>query len=190
MKAPRVISSILLILVNSYLLLGIILFEWDSRIVISCYWIETVILIFFSIIKLRKARKYPIYKSKKYPLVSGGDGMAIGLSIFLMLLYIPFIMLVYLKEGGMNDFILPIFLFLIQTVISHGISYKINFLGKKEFEKSPNGKIGHGIITRLMPMHVALIVAFVSDFSIITLVILKTLIDLAMHNYSHKEETF
>lgn len=191
MRHSKIISSALLIIINAYLLFGIFFLEWDSRVIITSYWIESVVLIFFSIIKLKKAKDYTLYKSKRYPLnLSGDDNSAIGLSMFFMLIYIPFIVLIYLKGQDLHSLLMPVLIFLIQTLISHGVSYKINFIGKAEFKKIPKGKIGYNILIRLIPIHITLIFAFASDLSVALLVVLKTLIDLTIHNYSHKESNF
>ncbi len=88
----------------------------------------------------------------------------------------------------------PSFFFIsgISLLISHGISYRYNFLGKKEYETTTNQEQSTAIYKRVGLMHFILIIggivveeSNIPTAALIIMVLLKTVLDLNAHYQEH-----
>lgn len=195
------ISEKVLIVANFLPILGVLFWDWSLFNIMFLYWLESAIIGFYSILKIIKT-----------------DGIRSIFSVFnFLLLFIPFMAIHFLIIFGILTY--PIFIgvsiksflagnpelihsfsivlpALIVIVISHGISYYLNFIKKKEYlhiKRIEN--VGREFINRLMVMQfvllfgILLIIIFkTSNLLIIPLIVLKIGVDLRAHQRQHRTD--
>jgi hypothetical protein len=196
-------SSSTLIIINLIPIIGVLFMGWNSATLILAYWIESAIIGFFTILKMRKAKnlgKPPKnIRFNKRPLdveKMGRSGTIFfflfhyGLFMFVHLIFL----LVFITQGIGNitrpvsslSFITNLLIFSIVIFISHLQSYIINFIGQQEYKKKTVAQLFTTPYKRIIPMHIAIIFGAFLLPTAILLVILKTVIDLFSHINEHK----
>ena len=128
-------SVFILILANSLPLLGILFFSWDVFSILLLYWLETIVIGFFNVLKM-----LAIGKEKAWPLILV---FIIHYLIFnvvhLMLLIFIFAPrnilsnLWFLNLDELFNYLQTVIVALMPLFISHGFSLFFNFLKKKEY---------------------------------------------------------
>ena len=187
-------SILLLILVNSMPILGILFFSWDVFSLLFLYWLETIVIGFFNVLKI-----LAINKRK-----------GLFLSIFFIIHYsffnwvhLLFIVSAFAIKGSLSDpwflnldlifnYLKTVILALIPLFISHGFSFFSNFLKKKEYlntniikqMKAPYKRV---VIMQLVIVFSSfLIILFKQNIiAIILLVLLKVFFDISSHIREH-----
>ena len=187
-------SIFILILANSLPLLGILFFSWDVFSILLLYWLETIVIGFFNVLKM-----LAIGKEKAWPLILV---FIIHYLIFnvvhLMLLIFIFAPrnilsnLWFLNLDELFNYLQTVIVALMPLFISHGFSLFFNFLKKKEYLETKIVKQMFQPYKRVIIMH--LIVIFTSVpiilfkeniIAIIALVILKVFFDILGHIAEH-----
>ncbi|MFH1170129.1 MAG: DUF6498-containing protein [Candidatus Vogelbacteria bacterium] len=190
------ISSFSLIIANLVPLIGVLFFDWSLFPIMILYWFETAVIGFFNVIKMLK--------------VGGVQGFSFGLffifhfSIF-MLVHLIFIIVVFGQIGfgplaeplkklsdGLLITILPPFLMMFA---SHAVSFFANFIYKGEWKRANVSLLFTAPYGRIAIMHLTIIVGGLASlilhqpiWSLVLLVILKTLIDLFVHVREHPQK--
>ncbi len=185
-------DKISLIVANLLPLVGIAFFDWSLFNFLFLYWLESAVIGFYFILKMIKGAQF-----------RGGAvrAMLLGQSIFFVFHYgafmfghLMFILFVAQKSGSMMSFSSTGLIFLVISLmglfISHGISYKQNFIEKKEYENFGNLILVRGPYDRIVVMH---LVVFFGSFLVSTaglylyfVVILKIFVDYWIHAKSHE----
>ncbi len=190
-----------IIFANLIPLLGVFFFDWKIYILIFIYWGELVIVSFYKIIE---SYKVDIYQKPNQKFTIGGWIISIlVLSIFYgvpLIIYLFFIIAIFGPGKFMmtQEHLTPIpfkesFIPLISFFISHGISYKFNYINKEEFKKEDvNKKLGN-LFKRFLPMHIAVFFAALlgiyfgqPKYALIIFVLIKTAFDLKAHIKEHR----
>lgn len=170
----RYLTSIILVSINLYPLYGIFYLGFQYRDILFIYLIETIIVLFFTLIKLYflKNKNKSNYKEIFWAcIVFNFFGFMVATSN----MYFKSI-----NEALNSSNLLAILL----IFISHTNSFFSNYIFNKEYERLNYSRITGSYITKSLSLF---IIMFGSNLYIY-LVIFKTLLDLMVHNNEHKEE--
>ena len=187
-------SIFILILANSLPLLGILFFSWDVFSILLLYWLETIVIGFFNVLKM-----LAIGKEKAWPLILV---FIIHYLIFnvvhLMLLIFIFAPrnilsnLWFLNLDELFNYLQTVIVALMPLFISHGFSLFFNFLKKKEYLETKIVKQMFQPYKRVMIMHFVVIFTSFSvilfkesTIAVIALVVLKVFFDILGHRAEH-----
>jgi len=213
------ISQISLIVSNLILLIGVIFFSWKIINYLILLWLESIIIGFYTIIKMffarplsKKERK--IYSKNKFQEKFITISMKIIYPIFFIIHYVPIagflgifsIDMLYsiLYNNGLpvpfSSLFSSIYIILIPLIIifiSHGISFYINFIRKKEYKTISSSEL------MLMPYYrigILYLVYFISliiflnlkipTLSLLFIILVKIISDFYMHNKEHQTPIF
>jgi hypothetical protein len=193
------------ILENTIPLFGILFFGWSAFALLLSYWLETLVIGFFTILKMKRATKnFPVDGRNK--LVAGPlrsvtsleKNFAIG---FFMIHYGVFCMVHF---GFLKTFALlaqdPIsfsglvVLSVIPFFITHGKKFQQEFIVNKEYETTPLAKIMFSPYRRIVVMHVVVLfggIPFIifhnlaSQFAIL-LIVLRVLLEVKVDEKAKK----
>ncbi|NQV13238.1 MAG: hypothetical protein HQ530_02960 [Parcubacteria group bacterium] len=201
----NVTSVLFLIGANCIPLVGTIFLGWDILTVLFVYWLETIVMGFFSALKLF--------------ISSGKSGVMIYGAIIFTITY-PIWVYVYLKaiqamavviqgeEAAITgtslieeitfllaNFSGSIILALLSLFISHAFSFGTNFLRQKEYKTHQHqtfSDLMYAPYKRIVTMHIVLfagsflaVIFSAPHFFVVVLVILKILVDLLAHLVEH-----
>lgn len=204
------ISSISLVISNLIPLFGVLFWGWSIYNIMILFWAESAIIGFYNIKKMQKIGGIKSEPFILFFLLHYGLFMAVHLN-FINGIFGEQSFFSLIGSGNMNfggrgyaetedidskvaDSITTIFPALVSLLISHGISYYKNFIGKKEYLDASNNieKQMMNPYGRIVIMQLTLIIGgfFVMIFkfksvAIALLVILKTIADLKSHAKYH-----
>lgn len=186
-------SALALILANFVPLFGVLALGWNAAAIVLFYWAETPIVGFFNIQRMRKARG----ALRSPGMTLGGrpvtEASRTSLIVFFVLHY-GFFTLIH------GVFVLALFgrqfigspsalaLGALGLAVSHGVSYRKNFIGGGEYKKVSFEGLFWQPYGRIIIMHLTIIfggaLAGASGSplpALVLMVALKTLVDLASH---------
>lgn len=191
-RPPNPLARVALVAANAVPLVGVLALDWDLRMVMLLFWAETAVIGAFALAKLA--------------LTSGAGRwflvpffcLHFGLFMGVHLIFLAFL----LREGGLPDGLFdfshlwPVprawYLALGAMAASHGISFVLNFLGRREKESTDPEKIMGAAYKRVMLMHVAIVLgawvviqAGSPIWLLVLLVVVKTVLDLRAHVREH-----
>jgi hypothetical protein len=192
------ISSISLVLANAVTLLGVLFWGWSLKEVILISWVENVILGIFNIPKMLFCVAPP-----RSPLIG-----RIATTMFFMVHYGMFTFvhgvfiqsLVLPKQSpfGLTELLqeaLNLEVALISLVLSHGISFMVNYVGQREYQTVSLPKQMFRPYGRIVAIHVTIIlggglVHLTGSHvpMLVVLLVLKTVIDLFAHRFEHRDQ--
>lgn len=197
--ASSPVSAAILIAVNLVPLVGVIFWGWDVGTILIAYWLENGVIGLINIPKiLLAARGTPVIG----PVIAGFfavhyGGFWIGHGIFVFLV-------VGLAMPGPLGFITgfvtignvardpQVLLIAVLLLVSHGVSFVFNYLGRREYLNTTPMKQMFQPYGRLVILHITIIVGafFVIGLGqpvalVALLVILKTGVDLLFHLREH-----
>ena len=119
-------------LANLIPLAGTLFFGWSSGVILVLYWLETAVIGFYSILKLPFAQRW--YALLTVPFFIVHFGGFIGITGFVAL---GFYLAIDGVEGKGLELLMPIrfelMMFIPAIIVSHGVSFVTNFIGKKEY---------------------------------------------------------
>jgi hypothetical protein len=214
-----------LILANLVPLAGVLWFGWSVRTVLIVYWLENGVIGAFNVLKMLRAQGpdpvrpevvvAPDGRRIRVP-VSAASLVPPGLE---RLAAIPFFIVHYglfWLVHGIFVLSLPLFataaadqafgtdmapepdqilVVLIVLAISHGVSYRLNYIGRGEYLRVSPIQQAMAPYGRLVILHVTIIVGGMaiavtgaSAAAIVVLVLLKTAMDLGFHLREHGQE--
>lgn len=194
-------SAFFLIAANSIPLIGVLFFEFSILQVIFIYWLESAVIGFYSLFRIITVNKwFSIFLGPFFIVHYGG----------FMLAHLAFI-LVFFSPGSQNilssfifdgevDAILTLFkdatIPISALFLSHGASFFINFIGKKEYvayDKHDKAKQLNRPYKRIALMQITLIFGglLILTFKIpvigvAVLILLKIIVDLRSHIKEHE----
>ena len=191
-------TTLALIAANLFPLVGVLLFGWDLAHVMVLYWSESAVIGFYTVLKLCMVAKLMAVAVVPFFVGHFGGFMAA---------HFMFIYLLFIRgfESGPADFgaleglrevFMPVWPALVALVISHGISFALNFVGRREYESETITTLMTAPYRRIIVMHVTLIFGGGLILALDTpapalalLVVLKTLADLRAHRREHQGVT-
>src|SRR3989338_8518396 len=117
--------------------LGELFFKWDVLSIIFIYWLETAVIGFYTILKIVYVRgpfgaefdHAPFY----FTVVSKIASILFFIVHFGFFVFVQGFFVMRLAENFYNPSLWTIFFGLLSLFISHGISFKKNFIGKWEY---------------------------------------------------------
>lgn len=187
-KIGEKISLLLLIALNLYPIFGLLFLGWEINFIFSVYLVETLILVIFSTIKMLMTEKILDDESFEFNLKFGSAWTKMSrreaLSNFLALLYI-FVFVVYglylvpWDRGAEGNAIfgfsitsvqyLPVIYFLVLSILSHSVSFFINFILNDERKNLAISEVFNRVmIGRIMPLFISpFIIIFLHKFGIV-----------------------
>jgi hypothetical protein len=175
--------ALFLIAANLIPISGIFLAGWDLFSVLFYYWLESLVVGIYNIPKMLMAHKNPT-KHKLSGIiffVIHYSGFMAGHGFFLYALFSPIKLLLSTVILGIGS-----------LIISHGISFVINFIGRQEYQKVSVSEQMMAPYKRILVMHLTIIVCgFLlnlisrNEITLMILVVLKIVIDLTLHLREH-----
>ena len=186
-------STITLIVANAVPIAGLIFWNWNIGEILLLFWIEAAIIGIYTLVKVGIV--------DRLVFVVRGPFAAFAFAFILFWLLMVTLMIshevnkiitgVYQKQdyAAIARSLSPA---IVAFVISHGVSFVLDFLGKKEYLHFSSEKIAAGFFMHLIPFFAAtLIAAFVvSAFgNVIALfliaILVKLALDIAVHQGDH-----
>jgi hypothetical protein len=194
-------SSIILILANIVPVLGVFFLGWDAFSILIFYWIESLFVGIFTVFKIRKAEgkmeMNVIINNKRAKDMDKNEltfnfirfyGIFMAVHIFFLIIFF----FMFFKDSSFSLF--SVLLPSLSLLISHGMSYKTNFIGNEEFKKFSSSYMFYMPFKRIFIMQFILILGigfFIFAFRltpsvvIIPIVAFKTIFDLIFHWAEH-----
>ncbi len=201
-----------LVIANLVPLVGVIAWGWDLWTLLALYWAENGVIGAYNVLKILLARG----ESGGPLALAGVSRVATAAffsvhygifwlvhGIFVLFALPMFAGLPSLVTDGFSYDVAPIGgilarmdlvgLGLIGMVISHGISFWFNYIRRGEFRRATPARLMAAPYARVVVLHLTIIFgAFISmGFgtpigALLVLVVLKTVLDLALHNREHR----
>jgi len=204
-----------LLVANAMPLVGVLFFKWDAFLIVLLYWAENVAVGFYNVLKMATLKvAHPAEHLGKLFMIPffvihyGGFTGIHGVFVMAMFKKNPDIF----PKGPTWPCFLAFVQILLNTIaqawraipvnarwviaamfVSHGISFAYNYLYKGEYAAITGEKLMGQPYARVVVMHIAIIfggfltAAFGSPVGLLVmLVVMKTLIDVALHNRQHK----
>jgi hypothetical protein len=188
MRWATYLSVFVLIAANLIALAEYYRFDWDRTEVLLLFWSETMIVAFFTIVKMLLAKRETgieqtdrtkfgrLFSILLFSIHFGG--FMVGTLVLLILYFIPHFSLGLF--GMIIIGIIPLFL-------SHGFSFVTNFIGKKEYEHIDANELMATPYFRLVPICLAVGIGAIGNASVLVLFIGKIAIDILGHILEHKD---
>jgi hypothetical protein len=196
-------TALYLVLVNLIPLFGVLFFDWSVYSILIIYWLESAVIGFWNIMKMRKSEA----RSKPGEIISTRlngkpiTQMAKPAIIFFFIIHYgifmtvhgAFVLLFFGLQTGFDADPLGIVLAAVSLFVSHGLSYKQNFIGKGEYKKKSVDRLMMEPYGRILIMHFVIIggAFLIASFNgpeilVVLLVVLKIILDLAGHAWEHR----
>lgn len=209
-------SSISIVFVNLVPLFGAVFLGWDLTTLLIIYWSENIAIGFWNIFKLLKAPRVND-KNNKYHISfedmtkeeidrvnnsSNLAGIKLSYTLFFMVHYGLFttvhgffIFTIFLQSTTNFLLYLPGIVFsFILIFLSHGFSYFVNYIGRKEYEDTSLTELMIKPYKRIFITHFVVILAYgvlqgFTDLLLtaVILIVIKTVGDLIFHNIEHSK---
>lgn len=188
------ISLTILILINISALIGVLFFNWNAVDLLLAYWIESLVVGFYNILKMKKAREPSGFinasingKTIKQNKVSLIPFFVVHYGMFMLFHLIFLLVFIFTDLGGLHTnagFLKTLTNALILgagLLVSHGISYKTNFINNKEYKKISVSGLFYAPYKRIFAMQFAIILGAIFGAPAVILIIFKTIIDVFSH---------
>jgi hypothetical protein len=189
-------SLYILILVNLVPVFGVLFLHWSLFSVMFFYWLESVVVGLYNIPKLLMARETTNNGNKKMHPTSQAKGRLAVVGFFLVhygLFMLGHGVFVFALFGPPDLSVQTILIGFGSLAVSHGVSFFLNYIGHKEYEKTSVAQQMFAPYRRVIVMHVTIIVGgfVVSLFgapvlALVFMMFLKIAIDAAAHVSEHK----
>jgi hypothetical protein len=212
---PAKLPLIALLIANAMPLIGVLFFKWDAFLIVLLYWSENVAVGLYNVLKMATAQvKYPLeVVGRLFPIgffiihYSGFTGIHGGLILAMFKkegnfmsgepswpCFLVFVQILFQTIQQAYLAIPPRARWVIAAMfVSHGISFGYNYLYKREYATVTPDQLMVQPYGRIMVMHIAIIAGGFLTMTLgspvgllVMLVILKTAIDVALHNRQHK----
>jgi len=210
------IPVIALLAANTIPVWGVLFLGWDAFFIVLLYWAENLVIGFYNILKIAFAAvPNPLgHLSKLFLIpfftVHYGGFMAVHGFFIIMLFkksveptmgarqwpcFLVFIQMLFNVIQQMYSIIpLQMKFAVLALFASHGVSFVNNYLLKREYTTAKPDKLMGSPYSRIVVMHITilaggfLVMALGSPaILLVALVILKTIVDVNLHNRGHKK---
>lgn len=214
-------AVVALILANLVPLIGVLWFGWDVWGILIIYWLENGIYGLFNVLKMRRAEgpedSSPIATAETRRRLNGYRVNGRPPSGFDKAALVPFFIMhygIFWVVHGIFVLTLPLFAFtgadgepdfgttlnplgillvVVGLFISHGLSYRLNYIGRGEYLRTTAAQQMFAPYGRLVVLHVTVIFGAVligatgaPAAAIVVLVLLKIAFDLGLHLAEHR----
>ena len=187
-------STLALLAANLLPLLGVVAFGWTLSHVMVLYWAESAVIGFYTVLKMFKVAKLAAIPASMFFVGHFGGFMA-GHFLFV---YAFFVRGIDAKgpEPAVVEALLavfaPLWLALTALFVSHGMSYVLNFIGRREYETAKLNDLMTAPYKRIMVMHLTilfggwLVMLLQTPLpALVLLIALKTTVDARAHVRAH-----
>ncbi|MFO7553448.1 MAG: DUF6498-containing protein [Haliea sp.] len=186
---PAGIALPALVAVNLLPLSGVLFFNWSVYEVLLLYWSENIIIGIFNLARfwtlLRRQRDYSALFLGPFFCVHYG-GFALGHYVFLQAFFGP--------ESGTGGELSAMFTAsFLALLASHGISFFVNFLGRREYQKVTTKDLMTTPYARVVVLHLTVLfggfaVTALGEprYALAILILVKLGIDIATHRREHR----
>jgi hypothetical protein len=191
------LSVISLVLVNLVPLAGVLFWKWQLFSILFLYWLESAIVGFYTVLRMLKAEgKGPSnFEINDRPAEEYSRAFVIGFFIMhygiFMAVHRMFLFAFFGPARMSHKEIAIAFLFLL---LSHGISYVFNFLGKQEYKRLSLGQLMMQPYARIFVMHFTVLLGGFAikslgapPVALVVMILGKTTIDLCAHLREHQK---
>jgi hypothetical protein len=180
-----------LIIANTVPLIGVLAFDWDLYGVMVLYWAENSIIGLYNVLKMLRVGGAGAAPQAAFFCVHYGFFMFVHF-VFVKHLFGPHEWGLFPGFGQIVDAMRPVASSLAATLLSHGVSYYVNFLRGREYERTTVDDQMHAPYKRMAVLHVTLIAAGWIIASqggaigaLVVFIVLKTCIDGWAHLKEH-----
>ena len=186
-------SSLVLLTVNLMPLLGVLAWNWNVTPIMIFYWSENLVVGFYNVLKMRLAQGS--LDGSRTTLngrtVQASDRRA--LIVFFIMHYGMFTLchgiFVLVMFGARSSGVFSeLGLALLFLTVSHGVSFRRNFIGRGEYQRIAFTSLFWQPYSRVVIMHLTILLGGTwaqakgsPVLALLVLVILKTAIDLGLH---------
>lgn len=212
------IPVISLLIANAIPLWGVIFLDWDAFYIVLLYWAENLVIGFYNVLKMAFAAvPNPIANLGKLFLIPffiihyGGFTAIHGFFVLALFhkgqgpsmdgmnwpCFLVFVQILFNVSKYMYSVVpTQVKLVVLALFLSHGVSFVQNYLLKGEYKTARPDKLMGSPYGRVFVMHIAIIAGGFLTMAVgspvlllIVLVILKTVLDVNLHNREHKKAT-
>lgn len=199
-------AAVALVVANMVPLAGVLFFGWNVWTILIVYWLENGVVGVINVFKMRMAAG-PYVAGKISMTMNGrsvdGSSKAALIPFFIMHygifwtvhgVFVLTLPLFALMGPGRDDpgvsapSIWTIGLAIVALVISHGLSYRLNYIGRGEYLRTSAASQMFAPYGRLVVLHITIIVGALAigltgapAAAIVVLIALKTVLDLGLH---------
>ena len=192
-------STLALLTANLMPLLGVLALDWDVAPIMIFYWSENLVVGFFNVLKMRLAQGSVAGSNTTLNGRKVGETDRRAMIVFFIvhygmftLVHGVFVMVMFGARPGIAFSELG--LALLFLAVSHGVSYRRNFIGRGEYRNVAFTRLFWQPYKRVIIMHVTILAggAWAAAkgspvYALVVLVTLKTLIDLALHLWERRK---
>jgi hypothetical protein len=208
---------ITLLAANAIPLFGVLFLDWDAFYVVLLYWTENIVIGFYNVLKMMFAAvPHPIAHLGKLFLIPffivhyGGFTAIHGFFVLALFhkdgqgppmggmdwpCFLVFVQMLINVIKYMYSVIPPQVRFAVLALfISHGVSFVQNYLIKREYTTAKPDKLMGSPYGRVIVMHITILAGGFLTMTIgspapllVILIGLKTILDVNLHNRSHKK---
>ena len=194
-------SVLALMIANLFLIVGVMLLGWDTFLVLALFWVENVVMGLFTIFKLAIASGD---NARWYARVGAAIAFVFQYGLF-TLVHGVFVFLVFgtimrpsssgeLLSLGESVFSYELMWGALALLISHGVSFFLNYVGSGEYRLSSLRDVTQEPYGRMVLLHVTiifggmLISALGSPVAgLLLLIVLKMAMDIRAHLRQHQK---
>ena len=204
-------SQLALVLANLIPLFGVLYLDWDVGSIVVLYWLENLVIGGYTILKMLLAGKFGALFNILFFIVHYGGFCAVHGMFVLQLTAFgagetevasetswpgPLVLVgMFLNLGRQLLAAAPehVIWVIIAMVLSHGVSFALNFIGQGEYKSSRVRQLMTAPYKRIAVLHIAIIAGafLVKQLGsplglLLALVALKIGLDIMLHNRSHR----
>ena len=183
----RRLSLAALVLSNAIPLVGVLALGWDLYGVMVLYWAENAIVGFYNVLKILRIGGERAVPMTGFFCIHYGGFMFVHL-VFVMRLFGPPDIALFPSLHDVISALAPVAGSLAATFLSHGISYYVNFLRGREYERTTTDQQLFAPYRRMLVLHMTLIaggwiIVTIGNpvGALVVFVVLKTVIDAWSH---------
>jgi len=201
-------ATIALLLGNLLPIVGVLLWGWDVRSIVTLYWSENLILGAITLAKMFHLRQLGALPNMLFFLVHYGAFCAAH-GLFIAELFasangVDELGEGYPQLGPLSLFVEPIVTIFGEAstlwwwafwalVASHGVSFVLNYLGHAEYRQESISSLMSSPYGRIFILHVTVLLGGIAVtelgepvYLIVALVLMKIFVDVKMHNREHQ----
>lgn len=186
-------SALALVLANLVPLYGVLALHWNATPIMVFYWAENLVVGFYNVLKMRRAQGSAAGSGTTLngrPVTDRDRGAMILFFVvhygLFTLVHGIFVAIMFGARG--HGTVTDLGMALAFLTVSHGVSYRRNFIGRGEYQRVSFVRLFWQPYPRVIVMHITILAggAWAQAkgsplYALLVLVALKTAIDLALH---------
>ena len=187
-------TTLALIAANLLPLLGVLLFGWDLTHVVVLFWAESAVIGFYTVLEVCVVAKLGALVVAPFFVAHFGAFMA-GHFAFIYALFIQGFDKPLATTGALAELAAifdPLWFALLALAVSHGVSFAVNFIGRREYQGQTVSTLMSAPYRRIIVMHLAIILGAWLVMALGTpapvlalLVVIKIALDVRGHRKAH-----